>query len=195
VKAASSKSLCAGGWLTPAHHGDEPAIMDRIAAIFSGSLRSSEPPALWIVRIDNFFDARWFRFAGKMLGAVGVHSESELVLPPFHPHRVIGERHLQLVDGAYVPAPRCVPLHVSQNSARNLRNIVTRGDRSAGFLWFSSGAADNGMASAMSYVVDGKNSFAWYATFERDLGWQAKRVVGATREELDRFELLAKGTG
>lgn len=154
--------------------GDDPAFIDRVGAIFEGALRASAPAELWIVRIDGFFDARWFRFAGKMLGALGVHTTEELVLPPFHPHRVVDETRVvdeaRVVTRAGASAQHAARLHRAQPSEANLQNVLTRGDRSAAFLWFSSESAQHGVASAMSYVVDGADSAAWYASFAADAG-------------------------
>ena len=51
--------------------------------------RRSATPALRIVRIDSWFGPRWHQFAGKLLGAVGVHGKRPLPVPPFNPNRVL----------------------------------------------------------------------------------------------------------
>ena len=50
------------------------------------------PAEIYLVCIDRWFDAKWLNFSGKVLGALGVW-RSRTTIPPFHPHRVLGESH------------------------------------------------------------------------------------------------------
>jgi hypothetical protein len=172
---------------------DAAHFIARVDGIMTGSIRGLELPSVWIVRIDNFFDDRWFQFTGKVLGALGLARRDPLHVPPFHPHRVVSERFFASENGHYVEAPPPARLHISQHSEDNFkkdRRLSSFGGRAA-FLWYSSASLVNGNAAAMSYVVDGENAFAWYATFSASADWRATHTVATDVAQLEMFERLA----
>ena len=85
------------------------AVIDRILV---------EPvTGIYITKVDAWFGERWVGFAGKTLGAAGVHFRDELRIPPFVPNRVVHSAYLQRqASGACIAAPPPVALHLSQRS-------------------------------------------------------------------------------
>jgi hypothetical protein len=165
---------------------DAPPFIARVDAIFSGSIRGLNLPCIWVVRIDNFFDDRWFQFAGKVLGAVRLVRSDPLHVPPFHPHRVVSEHCFVRERDTYVAATAPRRLHIAQHSEANEkkeRQLKRFGERAA-FLWYSSASLTNGNASAMSYVIDGEDVRAWYATFGASNGWRPLHTVATDAGEL-----------
>ena len=99
-----------------ANEFDDDAFVARVDVIFAGAVGNRVCDEVVVVRVDGFFDRRWFRFAGKV-GAAGVHDFGDVVVPPFHPQRIVDER---FITGT---GP---PLHVAQTSEANLRRTLCR---------------------------------------------------------------------
>jgi len=140
---------------------------------------------LYVVKIDNWFDAKWLHFMGKCLGAFGFRlrePHASLVIPPFDPNRV-----------RWQIGPSDAPLHrdMGATEVRLLRR-VSRVVPDAVMFWFSGNSAPNGRASCMTYAPTQDGYWTWHAGFKRESTWQPTRLTGISREQLRRLAAPAK---
>jgi len=73
---------------------DSEAFIGTAQELLNGLLQDRVAEDVYVVKIDNWFSARWLRFSGKTLGAVGWR-KPRLTLPPFVPSRVVHETHYE----------------------------------------------------------------------------------------------------
>ena len=76
--------------------GDAEQFFEYVLAIAGGISQNYAPKEFLIIRIDNWFDWKWLRFSGKVLGAAGF-SNKILTVPPFVPSRVCWQQRYQHV--------------------------------------------------------------------------------------------------
>src|SRR4051794_9746049 len=77
---------------------DDRGFLHVAGPLLNGALALCLPQALWLVRVEGWFDAKWLRFEGKLLGVAGVRGleGDEPVVPPFKPSRLMAnERFLR----------------------------------------------------------------------------------------------------
>jgi len=154
---------------------DALEFIARVEAIVSLAI-ASHPPAFRLVRINNWFGDRWVGFAGKVLGAAGAWLGEELVVPPFVPSRIVGERcYGERPNGGYVEVPCRAPLHISQTSENNLRRRVRTIAPNEALLWYSGNSATNGRGSVLAYVLSQGEYEAWYADLAAP-SWAPRRL-------------------
>ncbi|HEV7867310.1 MAG TPA: hypothetical protein VGO90_06485 [Chthoniobacteraceae bacterium] len=165
---------------------DDPQFLGLATKLLTAAIASSRPAEVYLIRIDQWFDAKWLQFSGKALGAVGVHS-SVLTIPPFHPHRVMSEVRLcSSEEENWRPTP-AAPLHIHQSSASNRDRTIARVSRSAIFFWYSSSTLRLDAGSTMLYHSIGEESSSWYAAFRRDPRWRLERHRGISPNVLNKL--------
>jgi hypothetical protein len=168
----------------PVATSDDPAFVDLAERALNGAAALASAEFLHLVKIDAWFGDRWFTFAGKLLGAVGVH-EWNLKVPPFHPHRVLSECRFRL---AQPPEPVAFqPLHTLRSSASNLENLITRLGNSITLGWYSGNSAESGRGSIMAYSSTAGGPVGWYAGLERAEEWRLVRLLGADERQWARM--------
>lgn len=160
------------------------AFVDQVSAAIRGILAMHRPKACYIVQIRDFFDSKWLGFSGKVLGALGVHG-TLLTVPPFHPHRVLRQRHLihQDFDSQYRADDDVMPLHIRQPSSRNLTRRAGTVAPGAAFAWYSSGSMVSGRASLMAYVPVAGAYWHWYIAMRQGDPWRISRSKGISKGE------------
>lgn len=149
------------------------------------------PRRLYIIRIDNWFSARWYTFRGKYYGGVGYRSEEHrLVVPPFVPNHVVKELCLydQRGDGEYRMS-RTKPLHLKQPASENHQRWIADFSPDSCFIWYSAKSDTNAQGSIMLYRTTPAGDAGWYLGLERKGDWVRTKVVGRDPEAVDR-ELL-----
>lgn len=147
----------------------------------------------YLVKIDHWFGRRWFRFSGTKLGALSFWHDRAGV-PPFHPHRVLSERHFSRDEGGrYVEGPAPAPLHLHQGGDDNLVRCLHTISRSATFVWYSGDTSRTGRGSVMLYAVTDEDQSKLYAECIRTrAGWT---LTGPARgDERAPAELRARST-
>jgi hypothetical protein len=164
---------------------DAPEFIARVETI-AARATYSHPETVYLVRIDNWFGERWVGFAGKVSGVMGVRFQSNLVLPPFAPSRVVRQvcYRFSTPAGGYVREECAEPIHVHQPSSANLRRFVSLLLPTSALVWFSDQSARSGRGSVMAYVPSAEGHDAWYVDFASAGGWTAKRLIGLTQEEV-----------
>jgi hypothetical protein len=165
---------------------DDPRFIALASQLLDAAITANRPAEIYVIRIDQWFDAKWLNFSGKVLGALGVH-HSPVTVPPFHPNRVIAESHFSVASdsGAFVPTS-AQPLHISQSSDQNLTRFIARVSSSAIFFWYSGSTLDLDRGSTMLYRSNQDAVFSWYASFHRSPTWRLDRHRGISPTEVQR---------
>ena len=118
---------------------DEPAFTRQTELVIDGILRRCSPASLALIKIDNWFGARWLGFAGKFLGAAGVTlipskiRPDNLTIPPFVPERVVSQRRFAGPAFEEIDAGKPVHKHVSSKLA--LRRMMAIEEPNAALAW------------------------------------------------------------
>lgn len=153
---------------------------------------------LHIVHIDNWFGERWLGFKGKYIGAAGCHSRSlkeALVIPPFHPNRVLSEDEYIITNTAIEkrPVDDNKVLHYYRTSGENLDMTITNDGI---YAWYSAKTSKNSQGSVMIYIVDNGKYSAFYTMFEKKECWKLVRSTGISQNECyDLMNLSGKQDG
>jgi len=169
----------------PLRKNDDPRFLALVRRSVSGSVLSCRPSDVFVIRIDHWFDHKWFAFAGKLLGGLAFHKPQRLTVPPFIPERVVSEDAFKLgIDRASYHRTRGPRLHRYQHSGENLSRFIGHISKSAVFIWFSGDTAHEEHGSIMVYSIQGETQGGWYGSFRRRTDWQLHKVQGLSRSEL-----------
>jgi len=168
---------------------DAAGFIERISAAVDGVLRLHRPQACHIVVIRDYFDSKWLGFSGKVLGAVGVHG-TLTTLPPFHPHRVVTERHFARPSDSqeYSLVPGSASLHVEQPSASNLTRRVAALAPGTALVWYSAGSSVENRGVLMVYAPAQGAYWKWYVALAAGQPWRLTRCSGISRAEFAGLE-------
>jgi hypothetical protein len=134
---------------------------------------------IYLVKIDQWFGKNWLRFSGKVMGAFGI-KKWRLTPPPFHPSRVVFERHFTIEPGAkaYVEDEALRPLHIHQTSEENRRRYIDDVTESGTFVWYSGDTQKSGRGSMMVYVISADERSEWYVELIRDRSaWRMSKPI------------------
>ena len=164
---------------------DDPRFVALVRRSAAASVCSFHPADVFVVRINHWFDHKWFAFAGKLYGKLSFHKPQRLAIPPFIPGRVVSEEAFTLrVDRATYNKSVRQSLHRYQHSGENLSRSIGDVSNSAVFVWFSGDSAHTEHGSLMVYGVQGETQHGWYASFHRGADWKLNKVRGLSRAEL-----------
>ncbi len=177
---------------------DDPVFLQGLSRLVSESIRRYDSPDMFLIRTDNWFDVKWFGFAGKAkigidTGIDAISSEvrpfwktgGDVTFPPFAPNRIAEQRHMKYAKGSLKPAggeSRLVHPLQRRRSSDNLGIRVLDFCSSGLFIWFSSKSASNGRASLMLYRTNQGKLNAWYVSFIRGKQWYVDRVRNNYKE-------------
>jgi hypothetical protein len=186
--------------------GDSGEFVEKARALVVGVARDYQPARLYVIRIDNWFGPKWMHFAGKFSAGkhfyLGVH-KTRLHVPPFVPHRVIGQR--VFVGPDYEETVVTPPLHVECPSKEALLRRIEDIDNNAAFVWFSGASEEQKRGAAMVYLpfavdktdhsrVGFRRAGAFYVGFsQREKDWEPAMLRGISRAELVHLEALGQG--
>jgi hypothetical protein len=180
---------------------DDPDFLKGLSRIISETVSRYSSSDVFLVRIDNWFDVKWFGFSGK--AKVGIDSgldsmdsevipfwkiHDEVTFPPFSPNRIIEQNHLKYKKGVLSPAgekTRLVHPIERRRSSENLDYRVLDFCPSGLFIWYSSKSSSNGRASLMLYRVKEGKLNAWYVSFARNRQWRVDRVRNNYKEFIE----------
>jgi hypothetical protein len=183
---------------------DDPDFIQLVRQVVSTELEAKAVHGLFLIRLDNWFDAKWRMFSG--IGRVpyddgGVlgrdtaldtfyRGGSKTTFPPFTPNRIISEAFYgKDENGDYVLDEDGPWVHFTyrKRSSANLQQRITTHNNSSLFVWFSSKALTNRRGSLMIYRANGRVITSWYASFFLDGHWRAVRTDGISRPVLPRL--------
>jgi hypothetical protein len=163
---------------------DDPEFIGLVARAVVGAATRASTALAHVVKVDNWFGDRWFSFAGKVGGALAYRMPS-LRVPPFHPHRILGESRYNVAAG-FAAVELGQPLHVQRSSESNLNNSIMSYGRDVTFCWYSGRTAESGRGAVMVYYATAKHSSGWYVGLERRGTWEPVSMV-----ETDKRQWLA----
>lgn len=178
--------------------GDSAEFMAKTRRLAIAVARDYESARLYVIRIDNWFGPRWLHFAGKAIGAIGIHQTSPLHVPPFVRHRVVEER--AFVSPDFEETTLMPPLHIDCSSSRALHRRIADIDKDATFIWFSGQSEAQRRGSVMVYLPVAsdstsrgpnglQNAGAFYVGFsQRAIGWEPAMLRGISRREIANFD-------
>lgn len=180
-------------WTGPAEPSDDGDFLDLVDRLVAGLVTSSEVHVR-VVRVDGWFGPKWLRFAGKTLGALGVHTRegADLVVPPFTPARVVWEHAFVRKAADFGVDDDARPLHRAQASAANLGRRLAEFSTHGLFVWFSGATAENARGSVLVALLQGGEHEASHVGFaRRSNGWSSQVIGTSTRFP----EILRGGSG
>ena len=167
---------------------DDRALLFRLQHIIAGAIRYSRPRYAHIVKIDNWFGARWRCFAGSSNGK-DLHPKDRLAIPPFAPRRALLEatyrRHgdeLRRISPRKLHEATITP----SSTLRYLDDITPSGI----YIWYSGNTANQDHGSLMVYEVE-KNAEqrGWYAELkQRDGIWSVSSAIATSVNEIHELE-------
>jgi hypothetical protein len=171
---------------------DDIRFIHAVRPIIAGAVAIVAPSEVYIVKVDNWFGARWLWFSHKALGAVGI-GWFELRIPPFTPARILCESYFKRVDGEYQREPAPLQLHVTQTSADNATRRVSTLCPDAALFWWSGNTLRNGRGSLMAHMLAPEGHVGWYAEFKVDDAgaWLPALTRRTSRTELEDYALHA----
>jgi hypothetical protein len=144
------------------------------------------PSALYVLRINNWFDAKWVGFSGKVLGAVPFW-QRDVTLPPFVPNRVESQQYWEHDSGKFISIDAIKPLHRRQPSNSNLQRRLADVAPGASFIWYSGKTAANSRGSMMVYIADRDSYWTWYAGLKKADEWRPILLKGIAEAEFASF--------
>ncbi len=162
---------------------DSPDFAGMVEAVANGITRSYPTTELIVIKIDNWFDVKWLRFSGKMLGVLSIWKYT-LTIPPFVPNRVISQRRFSAPEFVEIESGKPVHINIESSQAGLRRTVdVARG---AAVLWYSGNSELSGRGAIMAHVpVEGAYS-AWYTGWAKRKTWEL-----ILRKEISAQEIAA----
>lgn len=140
-----------------------------------------EPTEIVIVKVDNWFDHKWLRFSGKILGSLGVWKD-KLTLPPINPGRIVWER--AYAAPLYDKTKRKQPLHINISSSQATQRKMSDIEADTAIIWFSGKTNSNGRGAVMVYHPMVADHLAWYSGWVKQKNWEVVRLKGISQTEL-----------
>jgi hypothetical protein len=160
---------------------DAAEFIVNVEALANGILRRHEPLSLFLIKIDNWFSAKWLRFSGKTMGLAGV-SMATLSVPPFIPNRVLSQK--RFVAPAYNEVDNEPPIHIHVESTQAILRRVSRIANGAALLWYSGGSDQSGHGAIMAYVPAGNTYLPWYTDWAKRQRWELVQPKEITAHEI-----------
>jgi hypothetical protein len=183
------------------YQNDDPEFLQGLSRLISETINRYNSPDVFLIRIDNWFDVKWFGFAGKAkvgidTGLDSISSEvkpfwkthGDVTFPPFSPNRIVEQNHLKYTKSSLKPAgeeSRLVHPIQRRRSSENLDIRVLEFCPSGLFIWFSSKSLSNGRASLMLYRTNQGKLNAWYVSFKQGKQWYIDRVRNNYKEFIE----------
>ena len=161
--------------------GDTPEFIAAVNVIAQRIAILHAPAELIIVKIDNWFDHKWLKFSGKILGALGTWNQ-ELTVPPFVPNRVVWERCFSVSSDTERKDRRA--LHVSTPASGAVLRKISNVAPDAAIVWFSGKSKVNERGAIMSYIPTPEGYWSWYAGWSNGGGWSTTALKGISAAEL-----------
>jgi hypothetical protein len=157
-----------------------------------GALAAAWLDQLTVVRIDGHFGPKWHRFAGKVLGALGIARPDErLAPPPFVPARVVRQDSFTATNGRLDASTSILEaLHVELASSSNTRRRMDTLAPQRVVAWLGGGRPDDDRAALMCHVVTPDSPASWYVELCRDPKWRVTHPRGISRREFESLVLL-----
>jgi hypothetical protein len=178
------------------HDDTESKLARLVESAVVGALAAASLEHLTFIRVDGFFGPKWHRFAGKLMGALGVaRLDDELAPPPFVPARVLRQESFTARDRRLGASTSVLPtLHVELLSEVNTRRRMATIAPHRVVCWLGGGRPVDDRASLMCHVVTNAAPMSWYVELLNDPKWRVAQPHGISRQEFDALIALG-GSG
>ena len=113
---------------------DDPAFVSKVENVANHAMAAYQPDDLYLTQVKGWFDHKWLKFSGKLLGALAVW-KNDITVPPFNPNRILEERRFIRASEGWCEA--AASLHVYQDSSENLKRKVRQLSASGFLIWFT----------------------------------------------------------
>lgn len=167
---------------------DDSDFVSEVQALTDGLLRAFAPPAIVVIKIDNFFGSRWLRFSGKVIGALGVWKK-RLTVPPFVPNRVVSQRVFR--GQTYDEAVSTKPIHIHTESVNGLLRNVADVAHGAALVWYSGQSKKSGQGSMMAHFPTPEGYWPLYVRWVNRGSWCVVESYEITVEEIRNLTIAA----
>ncbi len=172
---------------------DSSEFIIEVKNISNGSIQCFSPTAVYLTKIDNWFDYKWSGFSNKVMGAFGVRSFGRLTIPPFHPNRVLYSKKYSSTNFDTVEAAK---LHVAQESSNNEQRYIMNVADNAIFIWYSGSTTENGHGSILVYMSRNSANSGFYIGYNNDGGtWNKRKTTGMSLSEINLILDAAESCG
>lgn len=150
---------------------DDPAFTGIVAVFLRRLATQARPDVLYVTKIDNWFDHKWFRFFHAPWWK---SKKGRLDLPPFAQKRVISRKYYILEGAEY-----------GEHIEDSCTCLPAEGTKAA-FVWYTGNTKANQRGAVMCYVFLGHNPVdTWYASLVANPDWFVSKVKGADSHELE----------
>lgn len=163
-----------------ATENEDVRFVAMVERVLNFEIRTVDPKAVFVTKVDHWFDFKWREFSHKIFGGLGIWREP-LRIPPFIPDRIVEERHFVKKRKRYEFAGR-VRLHIYQPSSKNAERKINR--KSAIYLWYSGDTVNANQGSLMIYSFGKESQNSWYASFARKDSWQIYKTDNISKAEV-----------
>ncbi|HEY7087210.1 MAG TPA: hypothetical protein VH518_03915 [Tepidisphaeraceae bacterium] len=156
---------------------DAPEFIQLLKDTLRRELKECLAEQCYLVQVDHAFDFRWLGFSGN-IGAQHPVWRSELTVPPFHPNRIVSQRHFvrDRLTGSYESDGRGRELHIHVAGDAKLRRRIADITDSALFVWYSGATATSDRGSIMLYFVLPSFRGGWFATVTAASNWKIAKT-------------------
>jgi hypothetical protein len=163
---------------------DVPEFITEVQALTDGLLRAFAPPAIIIIKVDNFFGSNWLHFSGKALGALGVWKK-RLNVPPFVPNRVVSQKAFRGPN--YEEAVSTKPIHIHTESVKALLRYVADVARGDAIVWYSGRSVESSQGSMMAHFPTPEGYWPLYVRWVNRSGWRVVESHEITPDEIRKL--------
>lgn len=160
---------------------DAPEFVTEVRGVADGLLRAFAPPAIIIIKIDNFFGSNWLHFSGKALGALGVWKK-RLNVPPFVPNRVVWQMAFRGPN--YDEAVSTKPIHIHTESVNALLRYVADVAHGDAIVWYSGQSKESSQGSMMAHFPTSEGCWPVYVRWVNRAGWRVVESHQITPDEI-----------
>jgi hypothetical protein len=162
---------------------DDQRFVDIVKSIVASLIDTYEPDNFYVVKVDNWFDYKWLFFEGKKLGAVPVHMNNPIIVPPFSPNRIKQQISFKVDSNGDYEDSKEPPLHFKQPSEKNLKRKLFKDDKASFVLWWSGETKSNEKGSVMLYrQIENVSKYPtsgidfWYVSFIHGEEWKIHKT-------------------
>lgn len=164
---------------------DDVDFIRNINLILQNRIDLWQPKELYLTCINNWFDQKWYLFAGTIMHEIAIwKGEPKITIPPFHPNRVENSKFYQYQEGKYLQQELSTPLHILQPSINNLKRKISDFSKDGLFVWYTSQSEKNGRGALLCYSIREDACKSFYVSFSENKLWQPSIVKGLPFSEL-----------
>jgi hypothetical protein len=178
--------------------GDAPEFIESINKIMGLFIFQYAVKEVVLVKIKNWFDHKWLNYSGKSIIPFGTGNlegvsdvawqdewREKVTIPPFNPKRVLSSKFFQKQDTGNIRIQQ--KIHRFRSCFDNLHNRIEHYTSDGLIVWYSSNSKTNQRGSLMMYRVQDKQVYTWYATIEKNSGWDVTKTKGIELNELKGY--------